>query len=542
MKKGYELMNDPFLNKGSAFTEEERKQYGLEGILPPAIQTLEEQMAQAYGNVQSRETVSAKRHYLMNLFSRNRTLFYALFQQHVKEFMPIVYDPGIAESIRNYSEFFVTPQNAVFLSIDRQEQMEQALINGAGDRTIRLIVVTDGEAILGIGDWGANGVSISTGKLMVYTAAAGINPSQVLPVVLDAGTNRQSLLEDSLYLGEHHNRVKGKRYLAFVDRFVETAERLFPGLYLHFEDFGRDHAACLLDRYKERYPVFNDDIEGTGIITLAGILGGLAISGEKLCDQKYLCFGAGTAGCGIVKRICGEMVEQGLSLQEARQRFYLVDKQGLLFADMPNLTPEQRLFARRRDEFAPGEDLTTLAKVVAAIHPTILVGTSTCAGAFTESIVKDMASHCSRPMIFPLSNPTELAEAKAADLIRWTEGRALVATGIPSDSVAYKGVSYDIGQANNALIYPGLGLGVIASKARLLTDGMISAAAHSLVGLVNPARRGAAVLPPVSQLRDFSEIVAAAVAQEARKENLNQQSFQDPRILVKANKWEAIYL
>ncbi len=541
MKKGYERINDPFLNKGTAFTEEERKRYGLEGILPPAIQTLEEQIAQAYGNVRSRETVSAKRHYLMNLFSRNRTLFYALFQQHVQEFMPIVYDPGIAESIRNYSEFFVTPQNAVFLSIDRQDQMEQALVNGAEGRTIRLIVVTDGEAILGIGDWGTNGVSISTGKLMVYTAAAGINPSQVLPVVLDAGTNRQRLLEDPLYLGEHHKRIEGEKYLAFVDQFVETAERLFPGLYLHFEDFGREHAALLLDRYKNQYPVFNDDIEGTGIITLAGILGGLAISGEKLCDQKYLCFGAGTAGCGIVNRICGEMVEQGLSLQEARKRFYLVDKQGLLFEDMTDLTPEQRPFARQREEFVSGEDLTTLAKAVAAIHPTILVGTSTCAGTFTEAIVKDMAAHCSRPMIFPLSNPTELAEASAADLIRWTEGRALVATGIPSDPVEYKGVSYAIGQANNALIYPGLGLGVIASRARLLTDGMISAAAHSLGGLVDPTQSGAAVLPPVSRLRDFSETVAAAVAREAGRENLNRQSFQDPRTLVKANQWKANY-
>ena len=281
MKKGYARINDPFLNKGTAFTEEEREQFGLVGILPPVVQTLQEQVDQAYGNVRNREGVSAKRHYLMNLFSRNRTLFYALFQQHVKEFMPIVYDPGIAESIRNYSDFFVTPQNAVYLSIDRQDQLEQALVNGAEGRRIRLMVVTDGEAILGIGDWGTNGVSISTGKLMVYTAAAGIDPSQVLPVVLDAGTNRQSLLEDPLYLGVRHSRVKGEKYLAFVDRFVAAAERLFPGLYLHFEDFGRDHAAQLLDKYKNAHPVFNDDIEGTGIITLAGILGGLAITGES---------------------------------------------------------------------------------------------------------------------------------------------------------------------------------------------------------------------------------------------------------------------
>lgn len=455
--------------------------------------------------------------------------------------MPIVYDPGIAESIRNYSDFFVTPQNAVYLSIDRQDQLEQALVNGAEGRRIRLMVVTDGEAILGIGDWGTNGVSISTGKLMVYTAAAGIDPSQVLPVVLDAGTNRQSLLEDPLYLGVRHSRVKGEKYLAFVDRFVAAAERLFPGLYLHFEDFGRDHAAQLLDKYKNAHPVFNDDIEGTGIITLAGILGGLAITGEKLRDQKYLCFGAGTAGCGIVRRIYLEMQEQGLTAEEARQRFYLVDKQGLLFDDMEDLTPEQKPFARKREEFAPGARLDTLEKAAAAIHPTILVGTSTCAGAFTESIVREMASHCIRPMIFPLSNPTELAEAKASDLIRWTEGRALVATGIPSEPVEYNGVSYAIGQANNALIYPGLGLGVIASQARLLTDGMISAAAHSLGGIVDPAQPGAAVLPPVSRLMDFSETVAAAVAGEARKEGLAGKEFSDPQTLVRSAKWTPVY-
>lgn len=541
MKKGYERINDPFLNKGTAFTEEERERFGLVGILPPVVQTLQEQVEQAYGNVQDREGVSAKRHYLMNLFGRNRTLFYALFQQHVKEFMPIVYDPGIAESIRNYSDFFVTPQNAVYLSIDRQDQLDQALVNGAEGRDIRLIVVTDGEAILGIGDWGTNGVSISTGKLMVYTAAAGIAPDQVLPVVLDAGTNRQSLLADPLYLGVRHSRVKGEKYLAFVDRFVETAERLFPGLYLHFEDFGRDHAAQLLNKYKNIYPVFNDDIEGTGIITLAGILGGLAITGEKLRDQKYLCFGAGTAGCGIVRRIYLEMQEQGMDAEEARQRFYLVDKQGLLFDDMEDLTPEQKPFARKREEFAPGAQLDTLEKAVAAIHPTILVGTSTCTGAFTEPIVREIAAHCSRPMIFPLSNPTELAEAKASDLIRWTGGRALVATGIPSEPVEYKGVSYAIGQANNALIYPGLGLGVIASQARLLTDGMISAAAHSLGGIVDPAQPGAAVLPPVSRLMDFSEAVAAAVAGEARKEGLAGKGFDDSRALVRSAKWTPEY-
>lgn len=541
MKYGYELLNDPFLNKGTAFTDDERKKFGLTGILPPAVQTLALQTQQAYDNVASKPDVREKRHYLMNLFSRNRTLFFCLFSQHVREFMPIVYDPGIAESIRNYSEFFITPQNAAYLTIDHPEQMEQSLQNAAKDRAVELIVVTDAEAILGIGDWGTNGVSIATGKLMVYTAAAGIDPAKVLPVILDSGTARQSLIDDPLYLGLHHSRIRGADYYRFVDQFVELAEKLFPHLYLHFEDFGRDNAASILNQYIEKYPVFNDDIEGTGIITLAGILGALKITQETLCRQTYMCFGAGTAGCGIVKRIYEEMLAEGLTESEAKKRFYLVDKQGLLFTDMEDLTPEQRPFARRRSEFSDAGRLTTLAAAVAAVHPSILVGTSTQGGAFTEAIVSEMAAHTARPIIFPLSNPTELAEARAEDLIRWTAGRALVATGIPSAPVEYGGTTYEIGQANNALIYPGLGLGVIASGARLLTDSMISVAAHSIGGIVVADLPGAAVLPPVSQLTEFSETVAAAVAREAAAEGLNRVKFTDADACVRAHKWVPAY-
>lgn len=419
--------------------------------------------------------------------------------------------------------------------------METAIRNAAEGRDIDLIVVTDAEAILGIGDWGTNGVSISVGKLMVYTAAAGLDPARVLPVVLDAGTNRESLLQDPLYLGLHEKRVTGTAYDDFVDRFVALVEGMFPHLYLHFEDFGRSHAAKILNRYVDRYPVFNDDIEGTGIISLAGILGALRISGEALKDQTYLCFGAGTAGCGIAHRIYQEMLDQGLTEKEARQKFYLVDRQGLLFEDMDDLTPEQKPFARKRSEFADASHLTTLEAAVKVIHPTILVGTSTQSGAFTETIVKEMASHTKRPIIFPLSNPTELAKARASDLIAWTEGRALVATGIPSKPVEYKGVTYEIGQANNALIYPGLGLGVIASGAKLLTDRMISVAAHSIGGIVDPTKPGAAVLPPVTQLDRFSETVAAAVAAEAKKEGLNRNEVNDPDACIKAYKWEPQY-
>ncbi|WP_423901361.1 malolactic enzyme [Eggerthia catenaformis] len=537
MKKGYALLNDPFLNKGTAFTKEEREQLGLVGLIPDRIQTIEQQTKQAYENFQKKVDNVEKRHYLMEIFGRNRTLFYKLFSQHVEEFMPIVYDPVVADAIENYSHYFVEPQNAAFISIHQKDNIETILKQAADGRDIELIVVSDAEAILGIGDWGLNGVGISVGKLMVYTAAAGINPTKILPVVLDAGTNRQSLLDDPLYLGNPQKRIYGDDYYNFVDKFVNAAESLFPNLYLHFEDFGRGNAANILDKYKDMYAVFNDDIEGTGIITLAGILGGLNISKEKLSDQIYLCFGAGTAGAGIADRVFKEFVQQGMSEEEARKHFYLVDKQGLLFDDMDDLTPQQRPFARKRSEFDNADKLVDLLDIVKTVKPTIMVGTSTEPHTFTEQVVKEMASYCKRPMIFPLSNPTELAEATAEDLIKWTNGRALVATGIPSADVEYNGVKYEIGQANNALIYPGLGLGVIATRAKFLSEEMISKAAHSLGGIVDTNRLGAAVLPPVSKLTMFSETVAIGVANEAIAQNLSREPISDVKQRIQSIKW-----
>ena len=536
-KKSYEVLNDPFLNKGTAFTKEERKELELIGLLPPQIQTIEEQAEQVYAQYKSKEPLINKRRFLMEIFDTNRTLFYYLFSQHVVEFMPIVYDPVIAENIENYSELYVNPQNAVYLSIDSPETIEESLKNATKDREIRLIVATDAEGILGIGDWGTNGVDISVGKLMVYTAAAGIDPKSVLPVVLDAGTNRETLLEDKLYLGNRHKRVYGDKYYDFIDKFVQTAEKLFPRLYLHFEDFGRSNAANVLHKYWKTYPVFNDDIQGTGIITLAGILGALKISGEKLTDQKYMCFGAGTAGAGIADRIYQEMLQQGLSEDEARKRFYLVDRQGLLFDDMDDLTPEQKPFARKRDEFTNANELTNLEAAVKAVKPTILVGTSTQPNTFTETIVKEMASYTARPIIFPLSNPTKLAEATAENLIKWTDGKALIATGIPADPVEYNGVTYEIGQANNALIYPALGLGAIASTAKLVTNEMISKAAHSLGGIVDTTKPGAATLPPVSKLTEFSQRVAEAVGQCALDQKLNREDITDIKAAIEKIKW-----
>ena len=537
MMTPYEILNDPFLNKGTAFTAAERAQFGLHGLLPPAVQTLAAQAAQTYELYRKKASPLQKREYLMRIFSVNRTLFFKVFSEHVEEMMPIVYDPVIAESIEGYSHEFIDPAYAVYLTEDDEAQFKDILRRAAGSRHIRLIVVTDAEEILGIGDWGTNGVDISVGKLMVYTAAAGIDPACVLPVVLDVGTNRRSLRDDPLYLGVRKERITGDAYHRVVRSFVDAAERLFPNLYLHWEDFGRDHAAALLKEYRPRIATFNDDVQGTGIISLAGILGALRISKERLTDQIYMCFGAGTAGTGIANLVMSEMIAQGLSPEEARGRFYLVDRQGLLLDDMDDLTEEQRPFARRRSEFphAPAD----LLAAVKAVHPTILVGTSTTPGTFTEAVVKEMAAHTPRPIIFPLSNPTKLAEATAQDLLKWTDGKALIATGIPYDPIVCGGVTYRIGQANNALIYPGVGLGVLAVKAKRLSDRMISAAAHALGGLVDPDVPGAATLPPVTQLTEFSRTVAEKVAACAIEEGLAEKT--DVGKAIDAIRWTPAY-
>ena len=537
----YDILNNPFLNKGTAFTLEERKELGLIGLLPPYVQTIEEQATQTYEQMQTKVNDLEKRLFLMEIFNTNRTLFYYLFSQHLEEFNPIVYDPTIADTIEGYSDLFVNPQYAGYLDINHPENIEATLKNAAGNREIRLIVVTDAEGILGIGDWGTNGVDISVGKLMVYTGAAGIDPSMVLPLVIDAGTNREELRNNPNYLGNRHERVRGDRYYDFIDQFVQTAERLFPKLYLHWEDFGRLNAANILEKYRKQIPTFNDDIQGTGIVTLGGIFGSLDISGEKLTDQVYLCYGGGTAGAGIASRVLREMVSEGLSEEEAYKRFFMVDKQGLLFDDMDDLTPEQKPFAKKRADFSNADKLTDLLEVVKTVKPTILVGTSTQPNTFTKEIVEAMCENTERPMIFPLSNPTKLAEASAKDLIEWSDGKAFVATGIPADTVSYKGVDYVIGQANNALIYPGLGLGMLASEASLLTDEMIGAAAHSLSGIVNPGQPGAPVLPPFKYVADVSIKVAEAVAKKAQEQGLARAKETDMAKAVRDLKWYPEY-
>ena len=536
-----DILNNPFLNKGTAFTMEERKELGLIGLLPPYVQTIEEQAAQTYAQFQTKVNDLEKRLFLMEIFNTNRTLFYYLFSKHLEEFNPIVYDPTVAETITGYSDLFVDTQYAGYLDINHPEDIEEALKNAAGDREIRLIVVTDAEEILGIGDWGTNGVDISVGKLMVYSGAAGIDPSLVLTLVIDAGTNRMELRDNPNYLGNRHERVRGDRYYDFIEKFVETAERLFPRLYLHWEDFGRSNAANILEKYRKKIPTFNDDIQGTGIVTLGGILGAMAITGDKLTDQVYLCFGGGTAGAGIASRVHREMVNKGLSEEEAYKRFFMVDKQGLLFDDMDDLTNEQKPFAKKRSDYPNADKLTSLLEVIKTVKPTILVGTSTAPNTFTKEVVEAMCANTERPIIFPLSNPTKLAEASAKDLITWSDGKAFVATGIPSGTISYKGVDYVIGQANNALIYPGLGRGMLASEESLLTDDLIGAAAHSLSGFIDITIHGAPVLPPFKYVADVSIKVAEAVANKAKEQGLAHAKETNMDKAVHDLKWYPKY-
>ena len=539
--RAHEILNNPFLNKGTAFTMKERQELGLIGLLPPTVQTIEEQAEQTYEQYLTKPSDLEKRHFLMEIFNTNRTLFYYLFNKHIVEFNPVVYDPTIADTIENYSHLFVDPQYAAYLDINHPENITETLKNAAGDRDIRLIVVTDAEGILGIGDWGTQGVDISVGKLMIYTAAAGIDPASVLPVVIDAGTNRKELLEDHLYLGNHQERIYGDQYYSFVDQFVETAESIFPKLYLHWEDFGRSNAATILNNYKTKIPTFNDDIQGTGIVILGGIFGSLDITGEKLTDQVYLCYGGGSAGAGIAGRVHAEMVSEGLSEEEAYKHFFMIDQQGLLFDDMDDLTPAQKPFAKKRADYKDAGDMTDLLNIVKTVKPTILVGTSTNPGAFTKEVVEAMCANTERPVIFPISNPTKKMEATAEQVIEWSDGKAFVATGVPSGTINYKGVDYQIGQANNSLIYPGLGLGMLASEAKLLTDEMIGAAAHSLSGLVDPGKPGAPVLPPFEFVADVSIKVAEAVAKKAQEQGLTESKETDMAKAVRDLKWYPEY-
>jgi malate dehydrogenase (oxaloacetate-decarboxylating) len=567
VSRGRALLTDPRHNHGTAFTADERSALGIEGLLPPGVLTLEEQLKRVYEQYGAQPTDLAKNVYLAALQDRNEVLYYKLLEDHLVEMLPVVYDPTVAQAIERFSHEFRRP-NGVYLSIDHIDEVELAFHNyGLGAEDVDLIVATDAEEILGIGDWGANGMDISIGKLAVYTAAAGVDPDRVIPVMLDVGTDRESLLNDPLYVGNRHSRVRGERYDALVKAYVDTVGHLFPKALLHFEDFGASNARRILTAYRYHAPVFNDDIEGTGAIVLAGVLTSMRVTQSRARDQRVVIFGAGTAGVGIADQISDLMVRDGLERHEAQKRIWLVDLPGLLTSDMADgLRDYQRSYARSSKEAkdwqrgpcqvgfeaeARWPDMAAvaaargtgvdLATTVGHVHPTILVGTSTSGGAFTEQIVKDMANHTDRPIIFPVSNPTERIEALPADLIPWTDGRALITTGLPWKPIDYKGVEYHIGQSNNALIYPGIGLGAIVSRARRVTTGMLFAASEAVAALVDVRPAGAGLLPEVENLRASSATVAVAVAKQATKDGVAQVDLPDPVQAVQDAMWHAEY-
>ncbi len=543
--RGVEVLETPRLNKGTAFTHRERIELGLEDLLPPAVLSLDQQADRAYMQLRGQPSDLLKNGYLEALHDRNEVLFYRLLADHLRELLPIVYDPTVGEAIRQYSHEYRRPRG-VFLSIDEPEEIETAFDNlGAGAGDVDLIVASDAEEILGIGDWGVGGIDIAVGKLSVYTAAAGVDPARGLPVALDVGTDNKGLICDPLYLGNRHGRVRGPRYDAFIDAFVRAATRRFPGALLHWEDLGPNNARRILDRYRNRICTFNDDVQGTGAIVLAATLSATRASGVPMREQRLVVFGAGSAGVGIADQLRDAMVRDGASEEAATARIWSVDRQGLLTDDMEDLRDFQVRYARPAAEVSgwkrDGEPGIGLEEVVRQVEPTILLGTSTIHGAFTEPVVKEMASHVERPVVFPISNPTERIEAMPEQVIRWTDGRALVAAGIPVPPVTWRRVSYAIGQANNALLYPGLGLGAIVSRARRVSDGMLVAAAEAVAGMVDARRPGAPLLPRVENLRDTSATVAAAVAERAVKEGLARAELTDPARQVREAMWEPVY-
>jgi malate dehydrogenase (oxaloacetate-decarboxylating) len=570
LPQGRNLLRDPHYNRGTAFTAEQRSGLGLEGLLPAAVLSLHEQASRTYEQYQAVPTDLARNEFLAALHDRNEILYYKLLEDHLKEVLPIVYDPVVAQAIQQFSHQFQRP-NGIYLSVDNIDGVEAAFRNyGLDEDDVDLIVASDAEEILGIGDWGANGMDISIGKLAVYTAAAGIDPDRAIPVMLDVGTDRESLLNDPLYVGNRHSRVRGERYDQLIAAYVGTATRLFPNALLHFEDFGPSNARRILNQYRKVAPLFNDDIEGTGAIVLAAAIVGMKVAATPARQQRVVILGGGTAGIGIADQIADLMVRDGLGEDEARGRIWVVDLPGLLTSDMSDgLIDFQRPYARKpeesaswprtpcqpdiaaqarwpemaalRAEAAAAAGIVDLATTVAQVQPTILIGSSTANGTFTEDIVKEMASHVERPMIFPISNPTERIEALPADLIRWTDGRALITTGVPWEPISYRGTNYSIGQANNALIYPGIGLGAIVAQASHVTDHMLFAAAEAVALQVEVRQIGDGILPDVENLRASSASTAVAVARQAVVDGVAQAQLADPVQAVQDAMWVAAY-
>lgn len=543
--RGRSILKSPRLNKGVAFSLKERQELGLNGLLPPAVMTLEEQASRSYEQFKEQPDDLSKYVYLSLLRARNEILFYRLVSDHISEMLPVVYTPTIGLAIQRYSQVYRGP-NGLYLSIDDQDGMKEAFKNlrvHADD--IDLIVATDGERILGIGDWGIGGIDIAIGKLTVYTAAGGIDPSRVLPVILDVGTNRESLLENPLYIGRRHPRVRGERYDAFIDAFVNAATSMFPNAMLHWEDFAQPNARPILERYQNDFCTFNDDIQGTGAVSLAVVLSAVRASGIPLDQHRIVVFGAGSAGIGIVEQIRDEMIRIGLSKEEANRKFWCIDKYGLQVENMESLTDFQRPYARSVSEVLDwgysSNNSISFEKVIHQVHPTILIGTSTVGGAFTEEIVRDMAAFVEHPIILPMSNPTTSSEAVPTDLLNWTEGRALIATGSPFKPVIYNGVTYEIGQANNAFVFPGIGLGTIVSQAERVTDSMLAAASVAVAEMVEISALGSSLLPPVEKLREVSLNVAVHVVQAAMKDGVARKVPEDILQAVQEAMWQPEY-
>lgn len=533
---GYELLSMPKLNKGAAFTEEERQTFGLTGLLPYQIETLEQQVARMYVQYNEHYTPLGKHIYLNVLHDYNETLFYKLVSEHLEEMLPIIYTPTVGEAVQRFSlEHRKT--RGLYIGYEDRNRIDTLLDNRLPPE-IDLSVVTDGEAVLGIGDQGIGGINISTAKLMVYTLCGGISPHRVLPIQLDVGTNNLNLLNDPMYLGWRHERITGQAYDDFIDAFVQCITKKFPSLLLHWEDFGRDNARRILNHYRDKICTINGDIQATGVVALACVLAGVVASGMPLHDHRIVIYGAGTAGVGIADQIYAAMRRDGLSEADARSRFWLLDKEGLL-TTQSHLLPFQAPYARDVKETARWN----LLDVVANIKPTILIGASTATGAFTEEIVKLMASHVSRPIIMPLSNPNKLAEATPEDLIRWTNAQAIIAEGSPFPDVFFGGKHYRIAQSNNAFAFPGIGLGVIAAKAKHLSDDMLWAATQA-VSDCSPVKQDvlSPLLPKLADARIVSYHVALAVAEQARKEGLatipDHVNLSD---MIKQNMWVPCY-
>jgi malate dehydrogenase (oxaloacetate-decarboxylating) len=543
--RGSSVLSSPLINRGTAFTPRERHALGLTGLLPSGVSTMEGQLRRTYAQYSRQPDDLSKNVYLANLRDRNEVLFYRLLTEHIQEMLPIVYTPTIGQAIERFSHEFRRTRG-VYLSVDAIEAVEVSFRNyGMGPKDVDLIVATDSEGILGIGDWGVGGIEIAIGKLAVYIAAAGIHPRRVIPVVLDMGTDNLALLNDEMYLGNRHARVRDQRYDDLVDAYVTTATQLFPNAMLHWEDFGVSNARRILNKYADHVCTFNDDMQGTAAVVLAAAFSGVRTVGSRLRDQRVVIHGAGTAGIGIADMMVDVMTREGLSLEEARGRFWVTDRSGLI-TDHPAFSPRdfQVPYVRPAAEVAGWSsqgDGISLADIVRSAEPTMLIGTSTQPAAFTEQIVKQMASKVERPIIMPLSNPTSKCEALPNDLIRWTEGRALVATGSPFAPVTYEGRAYQIAQANNALIFPGLGLGVTVARASRITDGMLAAAADAVAGLSDATTVGASLLPSVDQLRMVSAAVGIAVAQAANSEGRAQADVHNPVQQIHEAMWRPEY-